>query len=236
MCKYFSCIATKDGRVLWTEEDSHEEVITRSGLKDCNLENRDFVRIEVDDGDMKNYKIDEQDTLPRWFEKRESEFYKKVESLLKKLAVAKPKCDAINKEYQTKCDAINKEYQTKCDAINKEYQTKWDAIYKELQPKREAINKELQPKRDAVDKEYQTKRDAVDKEYQTKRDAVDKELQPKRDAIYKELQPKRDAIYKEYQTKCDAINKEYQTKRDAIYGKIKGYLPKERAIKSRTPP
>jgi len=150
MCKYWSGIATKDGKVLFTEQDSHEEVIERSGLKDDILENRDFVRIEVPDGDMKKYRIDEEGTLPRWFEKRENEFFKKVEVLLKQLKPLKPKKDAIDKEYQPKKDAIYKEYQTKKDAIDKEYQTKWDAI----------------------DKEYQTKRDAIDKEYQTKWDAI----------------------------------------------------------------
>ena len=117
MCKYWSGIATKDGRVLFYEGVEHEEIIKRSGLSDGNLENREFVRIEVPDADMKQYKIDEQGTLPRWFEKRENEFYKKVESLLQKLAKVKPKMDAIDKENQTKRDAIDKEYQPKRDAI-----------------------------------------------------------------------------------------------------------------------
>jgi len=172
MCKYWSGIATKDGRVLFYEGDDHEEIIKRSGLSDGNLENREFVRIEVPDADMKQYKIDEDGTLPRWFEKRENEFYKKVELLLSQLKPLKPKRDAIDKEYQTKRDAIDKEYQPKWDAIFKEYQPKKDAIFKEYQPKRDAIYKEYQPKWDAIYKEYQPKRDAIYKEYHTKRDAI----------------------------------------------------------------
>jgi len=163
MCKYWSGIVTKDGKVLFTEDDSHETVIKRSGLNDCSLENREFVRIEVENGNMKNYRVDESDTLPSWYEKRENEFHRKVELLLKKLVVAKPKRDAINAEYQPKRDAINAEWQPKRDALNAEYQTK----------------------RDALKAEYQTKRDAINAEYQTKRDAIYAEYQPKRDAIYK---------------------------------------------------
>jgi len=119
MCKYWSGIVTKDGKVLFTEEDSHEEVIRRSALKDCSLENREFVRIEVENGDMKNYHVDETDTLPTWYEKRENEFHRKVELLLRKLTIVKPKLDAIHAEYQTKRDAIYAEYQPKRDAIYK---------------------------------------------------------------------------------------------------------------------
>ena len=119
MCKYWSGIVTKDGKVLFTEDDSHETVIKRSGLNDCSLENREFARIEVENGNMKNYRVDEFDTLPSWYEKRENEFHRKVELLLKKFVVAKPKRDAIIAEYQTKRDAIYAEYQPKRDAIYK---------------------------------------------------------------------------------------------------------------------
>jgi len=78
MCKYFTCVATKDGKVLWTERDEHEEIIKRAKLKDDYLENRSFVRIEVPEGDMEQYRIDEDGTLPRWFEKRENDIYKKI--------------------------------------------------------------------------------------------------------------------------------------------------------------
>jgi tRNA A58 N-methylase Trm61 len=150
MCKYFSCIATKEGKVLFYEGDEHEEIINRSGLNDDILENREFVRIEVPDGDMKNYNIDEDGTLPRWFEKRENEFYKKVQKLLSKVQKVK---NAIDKEYQTKRDAIDKEYQTKWDAVFKEYWTKWDAIFKEYQTKRDALYGKIKgylPKEQAV--------------------------------------------------------------------------------------
>jgi hypothetical protein len=161
MCKYFSCIGTKDGKVYFYHGNEHDEIIKRAGLKDDSLESRDFVRIEVPDGDMKQYRIDEQGTLPRWFEKRENDFYKKVEVLLSKVNPLKPKWDAIYAEYKTKRKAIDAEYKPKRDAIDAEYKTKWDAIYAEYKPKRDAIDAEYQTKKDANYAEYQTKRAAI---------------------------------------------------------------------------
>jgi len=63
MCNFFSCIVTKDAKVLFTEVDSHEEVILRSGLHDDAM---DFVRIEYTE--EKGYRIDER-TIQEWYER-----------------------------------------------------------------------------------------------------------------------------------------------------------------------
>jgi hypothetical protein len=63
MCNFFSCIVTKAGEVLFTESESHEEVISRSGMKD-NL--RHFVRVEYTP--KEGYIIDEAN-IPEWYER-----------------------------------------------------------------------------------------------------------------------------------------------------------------------
>ena len=45
MCKFFSCIVVRDGRILFTEDDSHETIITRAGLRDGVMGH--FQRVEV---------------------------------------------------------------------------------------------------------------------------------------------------------------------------------------------
>lgn len=62
MCKFFSAIATRDGNVLFTEKDSHETVIARSGLEDDLSK---FVRVEYDG---EQYTVDEQ-SIPEWYER-----------------------------------------------------------------------------------------------------------------------------------------------------------------------
>ena len=79
MCEYFSCIIQRDLTVLWDKlTTSHEEIIKNNNLKDDKLDNRDFVRIEINPKDKYNvtkekssweFKIDEKGTLPKWYEK-----------------------------------------------------------------------------------------------------------------------------------------------------------------------
>ena len=86
MCEYFSCIVTRDMKVLWLKTSTrHEDIIEEYKLKDTELEKRDFVRIEINPKDKSkatknkkdwNFKVDEKDTLPKWFEKNKKKYEK----------------------------------------------------------------------------------------------------------------------------------------------------------------
>ena len=78
MCNFWSCILTRDGKVLWTKDSSsHDALIKQNKLNDSKLEDRDFVRLEITPpnndvmnkkrGDWK-YKVDEEETLPDWYQ------------------------------------------------------------------------------------------------------------------------------------------------------------------------
>jgi hypothetical protein len=86
MCNYWSCILTRDGRVLWSPEtSSHEDIIRTNNLEDNKLKDRDFVRLEIapkiiwskKKADWK-FKVDEEKTLPKWY----SDAPKKWEALV----------------------------------------------------------------------------------------------------------------------------------------------------------
>ena len=48
MCQFFSCLVTRDHRVLFCEDDSHEELIKRAGFDDTkDVFLRSWVRVEV---------------------------------------------------------------------------------------------------------------------------------------------------------------------------------------------
>ena len=47
MCEFFSAIATRDGRLLFTEDNSHEVIIRRAGLRDTYAYVRHWVRGQV---------------------------------------------------------------------------------------------------------------------------------------------------------------------------------------------
>ena len=63
MCNFFSCVATKDGRILFTEQDSHSEIIRRAGLRDDEQFMRAFVRLEIVPP-FNVVKVDEIGSLP----------------------------------------------------------------------------------------------------------------------------------------------------------------------------
>ena len=79
MCRYFSCVVTRDLKVHWSKQSmSHEDLLAALTLEDKKLHERDFVRIEIvpkDEHEMTRnaddwtIKIDEERTLPNWYEK-----------------------------------------------------------------------------------------------------------------------------------------------------------------------
>ena len=71
MCNYFSAIVLRNGSVKWCESDSHEDIIDRLGLIDNDSSpGRKFVRIEVEDFDLRKFQVDEQSSLPGWWDDR----------------------------------------------------------------------------------------------------------------------------------------------------------------------
>ena len=77
MCEFISCIWTKGKKVLWDEQaHSHETIIKKHKLKDAVLMNRNFVRVELTpdynelthDLNKWQFKVDEEETLPDWFD------------------------------------------------------------------------------------------------------------------------------------------------------------------------
>jgi hypothetical protein len=77
MCEYFSCIITRDFKILWLKSSpSHDNIIADAKLKDEKLVDRDFIRIEITPKNITALtrnrtdwllKVDEENTLPKWF-------------------------------------------------------------------------------------------------------------------------------------------------------------------------
>ena len=70
MCDFFSAIVTRDHRVLFTEEDSHETIIARAGLTDILLHGRPWVRVELRPDGPEGWQpilVDER-TTPGWWD------------------------------------------------------------------------------------------------------------------------------------------------------------------------
>ena len=128
MCNFFSCIVTRNGEVLFTEEDSHEEVIGRSGLKD-DLEH--FVRVEYNSEN--GYAVDEK-SIPDWYERIAVMAEQNVKQVFDKVNLFKKEYNKIkqlawdeyNKIKQLARDEYNKIEQPALDEYAKIVQLAWD--------------------------------------------------------------------------------------------------------------
>lgn len=89
MCNFFSAIVLRDGSILFTEEDSHETVIARSGLKD-NLKH--FVRVEYNRED--GYEIDER-AIPEWYERIAAKAETNIKKTFAKIETFNDECMRI---------------------------------------------------------------------------------------------------------------------------------------------
>ena len=69
MCDFLSAIATRDGRLLFCEDDSHETIERRAGLRDGDRHLRHWVRVEQRPGDAA-LRVDEAST-PGWWDAEE---------------------------------------------------------------------------------------------------------------------------------------------------------------------
>ena len=100
MCNFFSCIVTKDAAVLFTEVDSQDEVILRSGLIDGTL---DFVRIEYTEEE--GYKIDDE-IIPEWYERIAALAEQRVIAIYRRIQPSWSECDKILQSVFSEYDKI----------------------------------------------------------------------------------------------------------------------------------
>ena len=131
MCLFFSCIATRDGRLLFTEEDSHETVIARAHVRDTDAHLSHFVRLERRPDSP--VQLDEQET-PSWFTlddwtPRIEETFLQVTEARKPYeaacAKARKSYDAARaeawKSYNAACVEAWKPYDATCAEVRKSY-------------------------------------------------------------------------------------------------------------------
>jgi len=101
MCQFFSAIATRDGHLLFTEDDHHETTITRAGLRDGDLFLRHWVRVEQHPTETV-LRVDET-SIPAWFDV--NEWQPRVNVLLARVRPAREAYDATVRSAQEACDA-----------------------------------------------------------------------------------------------------------------------------------
>ena len=111
MCKAFSCLITRRGRVIWKlGTDSHSDLVEEFDMKDTSKDNPTFARVEITPRNN-NYihpdkwvlEVDEQIKPKWWHEKHKikcfkahSEWLKKLDNMLIKKEIIHPFKDVQN--------------------------------------------------------------------------------------------------------------------------------------------
>jgi hypothetical protein len=135
MCEFFSCVVTRDGRLLFTEEDSHETIISRAGLRDTAT-CRHFVRLEISPP-FTTCRLD-QSSSPSWFDENRLDYEERAIELAKRIA---PAYEAYQKATATAYEAYQKATATAEEAYQKATAPAYEAYQKAKAPAYEAYQK-----------------------------------------------------------------------------------------------
>src|SRR3990167_1380624 len=142
MCQFFSAIYTRQHNIHFTEEDSHEVVIKRLGLRDDNLFIRNWVRVEYVDG---NLRVDET-SIPSWFDHAEAK--EKVRAVYERVLPAQEAYDAAIASAEKAYDAAIAPAWEAYDAAKAPAQEAYKAA---IAPAWEAYKAAIAPAQEAYD-------------------------------------------------------------------------------------
>src|SRR5512139_1421482 len=197
MCEFFSCIATRDGHLYFTEHDSHETIISRLKLRDT-AHTQHFVRLEILPP-FDTCTIDQRDT-PSWFDEDKVAIMDRAILLAQQVAL-------IRAEYDKVVDPARAEYDKVVDAARAEYR-------KVVDPARAEYRKVVDPAR----AEYRKVVDAAEAEYDKVVDAAEAEYRKVVDAAEAEYDKVVDAARAEYDKVVDPARAEYLIKISTVTG------------------
>jgi len=101
MCNFKSFVLLPDLQVRWYEGDYHSVILDSIGREDKSEFDKNFLKLEVLEGNVDNYTLDEDDTdnLPSWYTEHEREYKNKVKNILIKILDIKHKMDEVNAIY-----------------------------------------------------------------------------------------------------------------------------------------
>lgn len=149
MCEFFSALALKDGRLCFTSGDSHEDIISRLGLDDTGVVfYRNFVRLECTPP-FDDVEVDEEGSLPAWFEDRRADFESRMMELAKQVNAVKED-SRLEDAWETCCAARSKAMQAYGAVLNpaskereKEQAPYWEKRSKARNKARMAYDKKI---------------------------------------------------------------------------------------------
>lgn len=124
MCKFFSCLVTRDGDVRFCEDDSHEKIIKRLGWPDDRpLETRGWVRAECVPPHT-SVRVDET-SVPGWYAEDRARFDGLVTEMAQRVAPFYAGYEAkrapLDADYEAKVADLDADYKAKVADLEADY-------------------------------------------------------------------------------------------------------------------
>ncbi len=224
MCEFFSCIATKDGHVLFTEQNSHETIIERAKLKDDDIafvrayvsdtvNQRNFVRLEILPP-FTTVTVDEAGTLPDWWIEKATAMGKKAKKLAKKVGAALAQYEAVKDAALAQYEAVEQPALAQYKAVEQPAWAQYQAVKQPAWAQYQAVKQPAWA-------QYQAVKDAARAQYQAVKDAARAQYQAVKQPAWAQYEAVEQPTWAQYQAVKDAAWAQYQ----AELSKILDYLP-----------
>jgi len=149
MCNFFSCVATRDGRILFTEQNHHSEIIMRANLRDTDLHLRHFVRLECVPP-FDSVTVDEQGTLPGWFENERASIEARVIELAKRVASAWEQYEAVERPAREQYQAVELSAWEQYKAVERPAREQYKAVKRSAWEQYKAVERPAREQYKAV--------------------------------------------------------------------------------------
>jgi hypothetical protein len=153
MCEYKSLLVVRSlddtpHRILFYEDDSHEEIIRRAGLNDDDLHIQRFARVECRPP-FRNVIVDEHE-VPSWYHEARPEIKARVIDLALVIAT-------LDADYRAKRAPLDADYEAKRDTLDADYEAKRAPLYADYRAKRDTLYADYRAKRAPLDADYRAK-------------------------------------------------------------------------------
>jgi hypothetical protein len=131
MCNFFSCIATRDGRLLFSEDDSHEVIVNRANLRDNDAHIQHFVRLEIVPPFDKVH-VDEQ-SIPAWYASQRVGIEERAKALARRVQKAVDLIDTIRAKADAEIAPIWAKAHAETAPIRAKAHAEIDTIWKSIE-------------------------------------------------------------------------------------------------------
>ena len=151
MCKFFSCIVTREGRIAWTLTESHEDIVCAIQKNDISTGvNRKFVRLECQpDGAGWKHIVDEE-IAPAWWSLIADATWRAIEQIATLKRTAREQYEATKRTAREQYEATERTAWEQYEATERTAWEQYEATKRTAREQYEATKRTAREQYEAV--------------------------------------------------------------------------------------